>query len=95
MASEKIQDFAESRRAFWWWAKDPRALSEEAIVEGVLNCGNWDDVQELIRLLGMERVAAIFYRDINISPRRRGNYHRKTLNYFSDYFKRHAPRVYA
>ena len=95
MVGKELQDFAAAHKTFWWWVKDPRALSEESIVEGTLNCGSWDDVQELIRIMGMDHAAEAFYRDIGVSPRRRGNYHRKTLKYFLDYFERHAPSAYA
>ena len=95
MASKELQHFIAARPHLIWYSKDYARMGEESIVEAVLNYGNWDDVQELIRLLGMQRVAEIFYHDINISPRRRGNYHPKTLHYFSDYFKRHTPLVYA
>ena len=90
MVSSELQDFAEAHRAFWWWVKDPRELSEEAIVQGTLNYGNWDDVQELIRIMGTGHAAEVFYRDINVSPRRRGNYYPEVLRYFDLYFKRHA-----
>ena len=95
MTSAELQDFAEAHKTFWWWVKDVRALDEESIVQGTLNYGDWDDVQELIRIMGIEAAARAFYRDINVSARRRGNYHKKTLGFFLDYFKRHASGVYA
>jgi len=82
MVSKELQDFAASHRTFWWWVKDPRALDEESIVQGTLNYGDWDDVQELIRIMGMEEVARTFYRDIWISRRRRGNYYDDVINFF-------------
>src|SRR3989338_11404744 len=82
--------FTASRRGLVWYVKDPRALSREAVVQAVLNYGNWRDVQELIRILGMEGAARAFYRDIGVSERRRGNYYPDVLHYFDLYFKRHA-----
>ena len=86
----ELGDFIASRKELVWYVKDPRALSREAVVQAVLNYGNWRDVQELIRILGMEGAARAFYRDIGVSERRRGNYYPDVLRYFDLYFKRHA-----
>jgi len=91
----ELGDFIAARKELVWYVKDPRALGEEAVVQAVLNYGNWRDVQELIRIMGMEGVARAFYRDIGVSARRRGNYHLHTLRYFERYFARHAPAVHA
>ena len=88
--NEELADFIAARKELVWYVKDPRALDEEAVVQAVLNYGNWRDVQELIRILGMEGAAQAFYRDIGVSARRRGNYYPDVLHYFDLYFKRHA-----
>ena len=90
-----IHEFIKKRPYLVWYVKDLDHLDEASIVEHVLNYGNWDDVQELIRIMGMEEAARAFYRDMSVSSRRRGNYHPKTLRFFLDYFNRHAPEVYA
>jgi len=95
MASKELQSFIAARPHLIWYSKDYARMGEESIVQAALNYGNWDDVQELLRIMGVERAAEVFYRDMSVSPRRRGNYHPKTLHYFLDYFKRHAPEVYA
>lgn len=87
MADTALHDFIAARETFVWYVKDPRTLSEEAIVEATLNYGNWDDVQELIRILGIEKVARIFKAQTH---RARNNYHRKTQNFFTLYFNKHA-----
>jgi hypothetical protein len=35
----------------------------ESIAENVLNFGDWDDVQELIRIIGIKKVAEIFWKE--------------------------------
>lgn len=87
MATGKLRDFIAAHPTFSWYVKDPRTLSEEAIVEATLNYGNWNDVQEMIRILGIENVARIFNTQTH---RARTNYHPKTQHYFSLYFKKHA-----
>ena len=86
----ELGDFIASRKELVWYVKDPRALSQEAVVQAVLNYGNWRDVQEIIRIMGIESAAQAFYRDIGVSARRRGNYYPDVLHYFDLYFKRHA-----
>ena len=35
-----------------WYVKDPDKLSEESVLEHVLNYGNWEDVQQFIKIKG-------------------------------------------
>lgn len=83
----EIQGFIAARKELVWYVKDPRALDDAAIVEAVLNYGNWSEVQELIRILGIEHVAAVFRTH---AFRKRCNYHKKTKHYFNLYFNRYA-----
>jgi hypothetical protein len=94
MLSDTLYHFISERKHLIWYVKDYRALNEEAIVEATLNYGNWNDVQNVIGILGIERVAAIFRKQM-VTGRQRGNYHPKTRHYFSLYFMRHAPEAYA
>jgi len=45
-------------------------------------------VKNLIRLMGMDEAARLFHGDINLSERRKGNYHELTLNYYTLLFNR-------
>ena len=83
----KLGEFIERRPHLIWYTKNYDGLSAESIVEATLNYGNWDDVQELIKILGMKKTAAIFYKEIK---KKRCNYHDKTKHYFLLYFKEHA-----
>ena len=89
MFSNPLYDFISKRKHLIWYVKDYRALNEEAIVEATLNYGNWDDVQEMIKILGMEKAAQIFRKQM-ITGRQRGNYHRKTRHYFNLYFNKYV-----
>ena len=72
----------------FWSVKDPEKVSDKALVEATLNYGDWEDVQELIKLMGREKVSRIFFRQIG---GKRDNYDKKVKNYFKLYFKKHAP----
>lgn len=82
-----IGDFVKKRKHLFWSTKNYNGLSNGAIVEGVLNYGDMNDVRELIALLGMQEVAKIFHENTN---RARVNYDKKIVNYFSLYFQKYA-----
>ncbi|MDP3948659.1 MAG: hypothetical protein Q8Q17_01780 [bacterium] len=89
MINDAIHDFIAARKHLVWYVKNPRALDDEAIVEATLNYGNWDDVQKLIEILGMEKVARIFRKQM-IVGRQRGNYYPEVAHYFTLYFNKHV-----
>lgn len=82
-----IRNFIKKRPYLVWHVKDLKNLSEEAIVEGVLNYGDFNDVKKVISILGIKKVARIFNKQ---SRRRRVNYEPKIINYFRLYFKKYA-----
>ncbi|MEK7084144.1 MAG: hypothetical protein AAB932_02855, partial [Patescibacteria group bacterium] len=67
-----------------WHTNNFQRLSNEAVVEGVLQYGDFDDVRKLMALLGKKNVARIFRAQIK---RRRVNYSPMIRNYFTHYFK--------
>ena len=78
------------RHLFWSVSEDKLpGISEELLVETVLNYGTLDDVRELIKLLGLQQTAAIFYKTSANRPRH--NYFPEVANFFRLYFNRHAP----
>lgn len=89
MSNSKIEKikFLKSRAGLWWWVKDATKLSDEALLEGVLNYGEWDDVLTVFKILGIKKAAAIFKKQ---TAGKRVNYRPKTLNYFKLYFKQYA-----
>ena len=89
MLSDPLYDFITERKHLIWYVKDYRALNEEAIVEATLNYGDWDDVQKLIHIIGIERVATIFRKQM-VMGRQRGNYYPDVANYFNLYFNKYA-----
>lgn len=82
-----IHQFIKKRPYLIWYVKDLNKLSEASIVEHVLNYGDWDDVQEMIKILGIKKTAKIF-REKSKQPR--GNYRPEIKNYFQLYFNKYA-----
>lgn len=83
----KLSDYIKKRPYLVWYTKNYDKLSEDAIVEAVLNYGDWKDVQEVINILGIKETAAIFKRK---SKSKRSNYRPEIKNYFTLYFKQYA-----
>lgn len=83
----KLQDFIAQRPYLAWYARDVRGLSTEAIVESVLNYGDFDDVKKLFAIVGLHKTARIFRAQ---TRRRRNNYRPEIKHYFRLYFQRHA-----
>jgi hypothetical protein len=86
MRRDQLLDLVKSKPYLFWDIKDVGLLSEESIVEAILNRGDFDDFLKLIELMGIEKVAEIFYKQIT---RRRKNYSQKTENFFRLFFERH------
>jgi hypothetical protein len=82
-----IHAFIKKRPYLVWYVKDLDNLSEASIVEHVLNYGDWDDVQEMIKILGMRKTAKIF-REKSALPR--SNYRPEIAHYFQLYFNKYA-----
>jgi len=85
-----IIDFIKERKYLIWWVKDYDRLNAEAIVEATLNYGDWNDVQTLIKILGIKEVARIFREKSQPSAMGRQNYRNKTKHYFTLYFNKYA-----
>ena len=85
----KVQDIIRKKPYLIWYTKNYDGLSEEAVVEAVLSGGDWEDVEKLFNILGIDHAADIFYRQIKLP---RCNYSDRIINYFNLYFAAHAPR---
>ena len=88
-----IHDFIKQRPYLIWWVKNKDRLGPESIVEATLNYGDWDDVQTLIKILGIKKVAKIFRDKSKPSKMGRQSYRPEIKNYFTMYFKKYAPHA--
>jgi len=91
--NEELKHFLIKHKNLFWYTPEDKLfnISESFLVETILNYGDMDAVKMLFKIMGVENVAKIFFNDINISERRKNNYHELTLNYFSLLFNRYAP----
>ena len=84
-----IQSFIKKRPHLVWSTKNFDNISEAAVVEAVLNYGDFDDVRKLFKILGLKKTATIFRKQ---AKQKRSNYRPEIKNYFQLYFNKYAPR---
>ncbi len=93
MRSPELKEFIlKYSSLFWYIPQDKKVdVSDELLVETILNYGDKDAfLVKLFSILGKENVASFFFKSINVSERRRGNYSELTLNFFTHLFKNYA-----
>jgi len=90
MNSPEIKQFIRENSSLFWYIpeKEKENISHEVLVEFILNYGDEKSVKKLFDLLGIEKVAEIFYRQSN---RPRQNYLKLVKNFFDLYFQRNVP----
>ena len=86
-AKNELKKFMKSRKYLVWYVKDQENLNVESLVEHTLNYGDWEDVQLLIKIIGIKKMAEIF-RKQTVGPRL--NYRPEVINYFKLYFNAHT-----
>ena len=78
----------EHRDLFWYTPeKEKRDVSDELLVETILNYGTLDDFRDLKRVLTPKRVAQVFF---SANGRQVGNYYPEIRNFFSLALKPYA-----
>lgn len=92
MNSPKIQAFIREHSDLFWYTPDEQKenISKEFLVETILNYGDLTAVKQLIKIIGIKKSSQIFFNSIQLSDRRKGNYHELTINYFTLFFSRYA-----
>jgi len=92
MRSPEVKKFIEERGYLFWYTPAPKGekVTDELLVETILNYGSMDDIRGLFSVMGEKKVAEIFFEVTNRSERCRGNYHEVVLNYFTLLFHRYG-----
>ncbi len=81
-----FKEFKQLRKYLFWDVRIDK-LDEAAVVERVLNYGDWEDVQEMFEVIGIKKVAEVFRKQI-LWPR--NNYRGQIKNYYKMYFEKYA-----
>ena len=86
MSREQIID--KHKNLFWYTPEaEKQNISDDLLVERILNDGTLEDCQELIETLGGERVAEVFF---SAKGRQKGNYYPEIYHFFSLILKKYA-----
>ncbi len=88
--NKELKQFIRQHSLLWWWVPEEAKenLSLNAVVEALLIYGSIEDIKKLFGIVGIKKVAAIFYKSTR--DRQRSNYPPKIKNFFALYFERHA-----
>jgi len=89
MRSVEVRKFIEDHGCLFWYTPAPKGenVTDELLVETILNYGSWEDVLELFNVMGLKNVATVFR---GMTGRKKLNYFPEIHNYFNLYFKKYA-----
>ena len=89
--SREIKDYiGKHSQLFWYSPHDKRdTVSDELLVETIINYGNMKDVRHLFEIMGLQNVATVFRQ---MTDRKKLNIYPELRHYFELYFDRYAPR---
>ena len=83
MNSPEIKEFIHQQRNLFWFTPEDKKeeISNEFLVETILNYGDINDVRSLFKIMGFGQLSEIFY---NIKGRRKLNYYPEIYNFYSN-----------
>lgn len=82
-----MEKFAKKRPYLFWSTNNYKNLSPAVVLENTLNYGDFNDVKEVLKLIGLKKAAAIFKKQ---TAGKRINYRPEIANYFKLYFQKYA-----
>ncbi|GHT56429.1 hypothetical protein FACS189451_01180 [Bacteroidia bacterium] len=90
MRSEALKNFIHKHAVLFWYSPEDKAetVSDELLVETILNYGDMEAVRELFKMIGTEQAATIFR---GMTGRKQLNYFPEIWNFFNLYFNHYAP----
>ncbi len=90
--SQEIKDFIREHHALFWYSPEDKCetVSDELLVETILNYGTMAAVLQLFKVMGIKNVAKVFRVAIGRSERSAGNYYEVIRDYFTLFFNRYA-----
>ena len=86
----RAEYIAQHASLFWYTPKSKKEeISDSLLVETILNYGTMDDVKALFDLMGIEKVADVFF---SAKGRQKLNYFPQIYNFFTLVFNRYVPQ---
>jgi len=89
MRSPELKDFIRRNSSLFWYIPEDKKeyISDEYLIETILNYGSLDDFKELKNLLGEDYISKVF---LGLEGRKKLNYFPEIYNFFNLYFTRNA-----
>jgi len=89
MRTNALKDFIRENGYLFWYTPEDKGeqVTDELLVETMLNYGSLEQIQTLFDLVGIKNVAKIFK---NMTGRKKLNYFPQVWNYFNLYFDKYA-----
>jgi hypothetical protein len=89
MRTPEMKEFIlQHSNLFWYIPQDKKVdVSDELLIENILNYGTLTDFKELEKLMGKENLSTVFF---SLEGRKILNYYPQIYNFFYHYFKNHA-----
>jgi hypothetical protein len=82
--------FIEKKKHLFWYIKKEAIpnISNDVLVEFIFNYGTWEDVKQLIKIIGFQELKNVYE---NITDRRVGNYIPEMLDLMGRITRKYAP----
>ncbi len=90
--SKELKALIRKNAHLFWYTKDSEKenLPLTVVTDFFFNYADEDNVKALINLAGKQKIAAIFFEQLNTSERVANNYNALSRNFFSLYFAEYA-----
>ncbi|MBE0648329.1 MAG: hypothetical protein IH596_11145 [Bacteroidales bacterium] len=87
--SPEIKAFIRQHSALFWYTPEDKKeeISEELLVEMILNYGDLEAIQKLIEIMGIRKVSSVFF---SAEGRKKFNYFPEIYHFFTLFFTRYA-----
>lgn len=84
-------EYIKQHASLFWYTPEANKeeISDNLLVETILNYGTMEDVKALFDLMGMEKVADVFF---SAKGRQKLNYFPQIYNFFTLVFNRYVPQ---
>ena len=84
-------EYIKQHASLFWYTPEGKKeeISDSLLVETILNYGTMEDVKALFDLMGMEKVADVFF---SAKGRQKLNYFPQIYNFFTLVFNRYVPQ---
>ena len=89
MRTQAVKDYIQEHQALFWYSPEDKreTVSDELLVETLINYGTWEDICKLFDVMGINTAATVFR---EMKGRKSLNIYPELRNYFELYFNKYA-----